>query len=430
MRLRNFHLGANYMIMLTSCIIFWILVSYYFDIYNRTKVFSLRDEIISLIKLTLMLLAFESIIAFFNKDAGYSRLIVLRFPLIQFLLLSLSRIAANLLVKTYWKNGNQKTVVILGSAGIAKTIFDELSSHPEYGYKIVGILDYEMDEEGFSDCLERTLNKVKNILDQNHIDELFVAFSVNSVRNINDIVKAAGYFGTRTKLIPDFGAIFPHKLKIEEIGDVPILSLRDTPLENLTNRVIKRSFDIVFSLLVLTFCSPLFMLIALSVKLSSKGPILFVQERTGYNQKTFKCLKFRTMEVTPKEIADSVQAQEDDPRKTRIGNFLRTTNLDELPQFFNVLKGDMSVVGPRPHMLNHTEQFRKIVDGYMTRHFIKPGITGWAQVNGWRGPTDSNEKIKKRVEYDLWYMENWSFWLDIRIIILTILSKQSRLNAF
>ena len=213
------------------------------------------------------------------------------------------------------------------------------------------------------------------------------------------------------------------------LGDVPVLTLRDEPLENPFSRFFKRSFDIIFSLIVLLF-SPFWLLpAAIAVKLSSPGPVFFVQRRTGYKGREFNCYKFRTMRVN--NDADHKQATRNDPRKTKIGEFFRKTNIDELPQFINVLRGDMSVVGPRPHMLRHTADYSKVVDKYMVRHFVRPGLTGWAQVNGLRGETKALWQMERRVEFDVWYIENWNFWLDIKIIFKTIVNAlRGEKNAF
>ena len=200
---------------------------------------------------------------------------------------------------------------------------------------------------------------------------------------------------------------------------VPILSIRKEPLELLHNRILKRAFDILFSLTVLILIYPfLYVIVGILIKLSSPGPVLFRQKRTGLYGKDFTCFKFRTMRVNRE--ADELQATKEDPRNTRIGSFLRRNNLDEFPQFWNVLKGDMSVVGPRPHMLKHTELYSNMIGRYMVRHLVKPGITGWAQVTGYRGETKSMESMAERVKRDVWYIENWSFLLDLKIITVTV----------
>jgi putative colanic acid biosynthesis UDP-glucose lipid carrier transferase len=208
---------------------------------------------------------------------------------------------------------------------------------------------------------------------------------------------------------------------LESIESLPVMAVRNEPMQAFHNRVIKRAFDIVFStIFLLTIFPVLYVIFGILIKMSSPGPIIFKQTRTGIYGQDFDCYKFRSMHVN--DLADKKQAEKHDPRITKIGYFLRRSNLDELPQFFNVLKGDMSVVGPRPHMLKHTELYSSIIDKYMVRHLIKPGITGWAQVNGYRGETKTMEQMEGRVRSDVWYLENWSFILDLKIVLVTILN--------
>ena len=220
-----------------------------------------------------------------------------------------------------------------------------------------------------------------------------------------------------------------NRLFLRSIGNIPIFTLRKEPLSNPIRKFGKRLFDLVFSSLFLLVSPVLFIPIAIAVKISSPGPVFFKQKRSGLLGKEFYCYKFRTMRQN--KNSDLLQATKDDPRKTRVGDFLRRTSLDELPQFINVFKGDMSIVGPRPHMLKHTEDYSKIIDQYMLRLLIKPGITGWAQVNGFRGETRELWQMEKRVEFDIWYIENWNFWLDLKIIVLTVLNAfRGEKNAF
>ena len=208
--------------------------------------------------------------------------------------------------------------------------------------------------------------------------------------------------------------------ELHAVGHIPVLSILHNPLSYTFNRMLKRSFDIAVSGLFLCVYPLIYIPVAFAIRMSSPGPVYFRQERTGYLGRPFKCLKFRTMRLN--DGSNSIQATKDDPRKTRIGDFLRRTSIDELPQFINVFRGDMSIVGPRPHMLAHTEQYAELIDRYMLRHAVKPGITGWAQVNGFRGPTDELWKMERRVECDVWYIENWSLLLDLKIMVRTFIN--------
>ncbi|MEE0974734.1 MAG: exopolysaccharide biosynthesis polyprenyl glycosylphosphotransferase, partial [Muribaculaceae bacterium] len=229
--------------------------------------------------------------------------------------------------------------------------------------------------------------------------------------------------------VPQISRYINRGFDLYNMGPVAVMTLRCNPLKRFVNRLLKRSFDLLFSSIVLLFSPIVFIPVAIAIKLSSPGPVFFKQKRTGHLGKDFNCWKFRTMKVNAD--SDSKQAEKDDPRKTRVGDFLRKTSIDELPQFINVFLGDMSVVGPRPHMLKHTLDYSKLIDKYMVRHAIKPGITGWAQVNGYRGQTEQLWQMEKRVEHDVWYIENWTFLLDIKIIIRTVMNAiQGEKNAF
>ena len=218
-------------------------------------------------------------------------------------------------------------------------------------------------------------------------------------------------------------------MNLESVGSLVVFNPQEIPLDDMKSRFMKRLFDVVFSGFVIVFIiSWLFPILFLLIKLSSKGPVFFLQKRTGINNRTFKCMKLRSMCTSVD--ADLKQATSHDARITKVGSFLRKTSLDEFPQFFNVLFGQMSIVGPRPHMLRHTEQYSELIDYYKVRHYIKPGITGWAQVNGYRGETDELWKMEKRVEYDMYYLSNWTFWMDLKIVLMTVFSKKAFTNAY
>jgi Undecaprenyl-phosphate glucose phosphotransferase len=265
------------------------------------------------------------------------------------------------------------------------------------------------------------LDKINQFIEHNQIDEIYCALPFSEYEKIQQLIRLADSNLVRLKLVPDFKGLIKRRVEIDFYDNTPVMTLRHEPLENYSVRLAKRIFDIVFSSIVLIIGSVTILpVVALLIKLSSKGPVFFTQKRTGLNKKTFPCFKFRTMVVN--EQSDEKQAQSNDSRITAIGNILRKTSIDELPQFLNVLLGHMSVVGPRPHMLKHTDEYSVIIDDFMVRHFAKPGITGWAQVNGLRGNTSENELMRKRVEYDVWYIENYTFITDIKIILLTVIS--------
>jgi putative colanic acid biosynthesis UDP-glucose lipid carrier transferase len=293
------------------------------------------------------------------------------------------------------------------------------------GYEIVGFLDDDSEKASFLNG--KYLGKVSELenllsLRKIDVDEVLVTLPLDNDELIKNVVETAERNCISVKIIPSYHKLFlSRSINIGQVDGIPVLNFGREKLSYLHNRVIKRLFDIVFSSLVLLTIFPfLFLFASIGIKLSSPGPIFFKQKRKGYRGKPFVCYKFRTMHVTPQEIADKLQATPDDPRKFKFGHFLRKTNLDEFPQFLNVLKGEMSVVGPRPHPLYLDEKYQDIVKEYNVRFFAKPGVTGWAQVNGYRGETRDVEAMRKRVEHDIWYIENWSFGLDIKIILMTI----------
>jgi Undecaprenyl-phosphate glucose phosphotransferase len=258
------------------------------------------------------------------------------------------------------------------------------------------------------------------------IDEVIIALPLRMEKVIIEMVERCDYEGIRVRIVPDFFRVIRNRAVLDRLGDIPFIGIRTEPLSLLKNRVLKRTFDIVFSLTALILLSPIFAIIAIIIKATSKGPVFFKQERMGANNVEFEIYKFRSMTVQAKEHSDTIWTTANDSRVTKIGNIMRKTNLDELAQFWNVLIGNMSVVGPRPEREHFVEQFKEEIHNYKVRHLVKSGITGWAQVNGWRGDTS----IKKRVEHDIYYIENWSFWLDLKIIGLTLFGGQTQKHAY
>ena len=253
---------------------------------------------------------------------------------------------------------------------------------------------------------------------ENNISEIYSTVSPEKNKNIYELAHIAETNFIRFKFVPDFRMFVNRAVHIDFARNIPVLSLRTEPLENLDSQIKKRWFDIVFSLFIIFFIlSWLMPLVALLIKLDSPGPVFFTQLRSGKNNQAFLCYKFRSLKIN--DDAHNKQVTKDDDRFTRVGKFLRKTNLDEFPQFINVLRGEMSIVGPRPHMLKHTEQYSQILKHYMIRHYVKPGVTGWAQINGFRGEIKTQIDLRARIEHDIWYMEHWTMWLDLRIIVLT-----------
>jgi putative colanic acid biosynthesis UDP-glucose lipid carrier transferase len=338
-------------------------------------------------------------------------------------------LASRYWLKNYRRRGfNYTRVVIVGSNDIAVRLYEEMLNDDGFGYKVLGVFDKQRPNNALSELYVGTLDELDKFVKENAVDQIFVSISGNE-ENFTKAAKIADDNVTELYFVPQISKLVNRRFELYSLGCMPVLSTLHNPLKSLTNRCIKRAFDLLVSSIFLCFYPLIYIPIAIIIKLTSPGPIYFKQERTGYRGKTFYCLKFRSMHVNKE--SDKAQATKDDPRKTKFGNFLRRSSLDELPQFINVWKGDMSIVGPRPHMLKHTDEYSRIISQYMVRHVVKPGITGWAQVNGYRGLTDEVWKMEKRVEYDVWYIEHWTLALDLKIMFRTVTNAiHGEKNAF
>ena len=320
----------------------------------------------------------------------------------------------------------QKLILLVGSGSAALEFMDFIDASPQTGYRIAGVLSD--DPSGFPQKRRfwGPIEKMREVLRTREVDEVILALPFFDKHTIEEVVGICEHEGLRIQIVPDFSAIARGRAVLNHMGEFTLLGLREEPLSLLQNRVAKRVFDVLFSLLVLTLGMPFFLFIGFLVRVTSPGPALFKQTRVGMNNREFVIYKFRTMYEQTPEHSDAMWTTADDPRTTPVGRFLRRCNLDELPQFWNVLKGDMSVVGPRPERDHFVQQFRDRIHHYNTRHLVKSGITGLAQVNGWRG----DSSIRKRVECDLDYMENWTFLLDMKIILRTLFGKHTNKRAY
>ncbi len=321
------------------------------------------------------------------------------------------------------KQKHRHQVVLVGSTINNIDLYKELVGITFLGYRVNGYFDYQPNPDFPSECKYLgTPNQVISYLAANkEVEALYCCLPSKYQDDILNIVHYCVNNLVPFCSVPNVRNYLHHRMYFNMLGDVPYLSFYKEPLSIAGNRMLKRTFDICFSLAFLCTLFPIiFVIVAIITKITMPGPIFFRQQRNGLNDKIFYCLKFRSMKVNAD--ADKVQATKNDPRKTKWGNIMRKTNIDELPQFINVLKGDMSIVGPRPHMLKHTEEYSKLIDKYMVRHFVKPGITGWSQVTGFRGETKELSQMEGRVKGDIWYIEHWSFWLDLYIIYKTIVN--------
>jgi putative colanic acid biosynthesis UDP-glucose lipid carrier transferase len=397
----------------------WLLAAYVNAVYTRSNYFNFEYFAKQSLKAFLLFVVFILFFIFiYNYD--YSRLFVISNVVGFGVIILITRLLFLLLV-FFLKRGNKfnKKIIVLGYNDLSKRLVSHFLLNDQ-GLSVEGYFEdsKEVQELSVFPILGNRKDCISYAID-NEIDEIYSTISPETNAYVYDLAQAAETNMIRFKFVPDFHLFVNRNIHINFVDDIPILSLRSEPLDDITARIKKRLFDIVFGFLVITLVlSWLVPLMTILIKLNSKGPVFFVQLRSGRNNKAFKCLKFRTLRVNNE--ADSKQVTYNDNRITALGRFLRKTNLDEIPQFINVFLGQMSVVGPRPHMLKHTEDYSRILNEYMIRHFVKPGVTGWAQVHGFRGEIKRKEQLRKRIEHDIWYLENWSQWLDLRIVFLTI----------
>ncbi|MBP6285394.1 MAG: undecaprenyl-phosphate glucose phosphotransferase [Ferruginibacter sp.] len=400
--------------------IFWIVPSFLLRTYAGKIILSFEFFTKRTIQVYLLWIIFVLVYLFFSFEVNISRLFIFSIFISFGLGLLLNRFLY-LGIRNYYKKSDHifKKVLILGYNDTAKKLakyFEEDGINTQ----LIGYVEnegnvHELTHYPVLTGIENTLRVAKEM----KINEIFSTITPEQNKDIYELMFQSEKECIRFKIVPNLSVFITRDVHIEYFGDLPILSLRSEPLDDVGNRIKKRALDLVVSTLVIVFIlSWLIPILGLLIMLESRGPIFFSQLRTGKNKSSFKCLKFRSMRSNKE--ADTKQATKNDSRVTAIGRFIRKTSLDEFPQFINVFKGEMSLVGPRPHMLKHTTDYSKVVEDYMIRQFLKPGITGWAQINGYRGEITNPEQIKMRVNKDLWYLENWSLWLDIQILFLTI----------
>jgi Undecaprenyl-phosphate glucose phosphotransferase len=446
-----------------------------FDLYSTRRTKAFRSELGAIVKTNVLVLLLLTLALFSLKVINFSRA-----TLIMFFVLNTSgtialRLSIRILLKNFRAKGhNLKHCLVVGTTSSSMTFIEKAKKNPSWGYHIVGVLkDYpqrfiptdtaylaevatslspslsyieqeplpsiklDLIREGNHPVVTETFLDHKvlgSIEDLDHllnvkklnIDIVIIGVTGYDLIELKQILYACEKAGVKTNIIPYYHQYIPAKPYMDDLDGLPVIDTRHVPLDNVFKAVGKRMFDIIFSLTVILLLSPLYLFTALMVKLSSPGPILFKQERVGLNRKFFNMYKFRSMRIQTKEEEKSKWTTKNDPRKTRWGSFMRKTSIDELPQFFNVLKGDMSVVGPRPERPYFVEKFKEDIPRYMIKHQVRPGITGWAQVSGYRGDTS----IEGRIEHDLYYIENWSFTFDLKIILLTITKGFINKNAY
>jgi len=406
----------------------WLIVIFIFPYRIR---FDYKQHIKIELLRALLLISLTSFVLFIIKFPSYSRFIILG-TIILFLFINFISdfIIRRFVYKKLRKSKNRKELLIIGAGVKGYQFYEFIQNNKEMGYSVIGFLDDNKKNLKKYSILGK-IDSLEDIIIKNNIDEIVIALPfMTDMAKQKKIVEVCNFWGIRLRILPDYYRLLGEDYEISKFGDIPIINYEEFPLDNFVNYSIKRIFDIVFSFIFLVLISPLLLFISIIIKLESSGPILYKPVRVGEMGIKFTLLKFRTMHHNDDEENGSRSTVEDDERITRFGQILRKSNLDELPQFLNILKGDMAVVGPRPHRVWLDNEFRESVKEYMKRHYIKPGLTGWAQVNGWRGPTDTIEKKEQRVKHDLYYIKNWSFWFDLQIIWLTVFGKETSRNAF
>jgi putative colanic acid biosynthesis UDP-glucose lipid carrier transferase len=422
----NFFAHSIFVYVLINWLV-WFVAARAFGLYDDLRMKPISIEWVMFLKAFGIFTLVKSFIFFqVLEDFSFERYPFLLNSLLIFILLPTVKLLIRILFKKLRNSNNYaRKVLIVGAGENGMNFYENCVANHFYGYQLTGFLDDEKQPQLNGEYLGKT-EDIENVIANYEVDDIVVALPVTKEMQIRKIVAVGEREGKRVRIVPDYTTFSGGKMHVDSLGSLSVITLRSLPLDYLDNKFYKRIFDIIFSVLGIVFLfSWLFPIIASIIKLTSKGPVLFKQDRWGLNNKVITCLKFRTMVANCKNVDENgnyLQAQKNDPRVTRIGKFLRKTNLDELPQLFNVLFGSMSLVGPRPHPVPLNISSKDSIEKYMMRHWVKPGITGWAQVHGYRGETRDRFTMKKRVKYDLWYIENWTFWLDLQIIVQTLVN--------
>lgn len=412
----------------------YIVLYYAFNLYTPKRVQGRRLEFSNIVMANTvgLLLSFAALFilqSYFDQFQSFSREMFLYFYAVDIIAEEVVRLLIRRFLRRIRKNGyNLKHILLVGYSRAAEQYIDRIQQNPQWGYNVRGILDDNI-ARGTTYKGVKVIGSIGNllyILPENKLDEIAITLGLEEYFKLEKIVAECEKSGVHTKFIPDYGNIIPTKPYTEDLLGLPVINIRYVPLTNTFNALLKRCTDIIGSLICIVVFSPVMLATAVAVKVTSRGPLIFFQERVGLHNKPFQMYKFRTMYVQTVEEEQKGWTQKGDPRVTKVGRFLRKTSLDEFPQLFNVLMGDMSLVGPRPERPQYVEKFREEIPRYMIKHQVRPGMTGWAQVHGYRGDTS----IRKRIEYDLYYIENWTLGLDFKILFLTVFKGFINKNAY
>ncbi len=410
----NMRIYVLYAVLAYSAVI--LLIDRFSDIYDSFRYKSIVRIWMKNVFANAVLVGIIMMLLYVFRIQDVSRGTLLCFFIVVCLLTLIKHCVAIGMLRLFRIDGrNQKHIIIIGDGDLAAEYVSAVTENRKYGITIDGYISNRQDKPDAS--LGRCLggyDRLESLLQGTGVDEVIIALDDPKAKEVFTMIDCCEKCGTRVSVIPYYNKLISSVPSIDYVGGLKCFELRTSPLDDKLNRYTKRLFDIFFSALVLLLLSPVFLIVALGVKLSSPGPVFFKQERVGINKRNFTMYKFRSMRVNDR--SDTAWSADSDPRRTAFGSFIRKTSIDELPQFINVLRGDMSVIGPRPEIPHFVEQFRETIPKYMLKHLVRPGITGWAQVCGYRGDTS----IEERIKCDIWYIENWSFWLDIRIMFRTV----------
>lgn len=407
----------------------YLVLYHQFDLYNSKRASGRKRELMNIIKAnTIGLIGFIVVLYVINQS-HFSREMIFIFGVINICAETFVRNIIRYLLRFFRRKGyNLKYVLLVGYSKSAESYINKIRLNPQWGYVVRGILDDHM-ERGTMYKGIKVLGRIDNlfvILPENKLDEIAITLSLSEYGRLKEIVELCEKSGVHTKFIPDYAGVIPNKPYTEDLQGLPVINIRHVPLTNTLNMLMKRAVDIVGATAGIILSSPIMLFAAIAIKLTSKGPVFFIQERVGLHNRSFNMIKFRTMCMQTDTEEAKGWTVKDDPRVTRIGRFLRRTSLDELPQLFNILVGQMSLVGPRPERPQFVEKFKEEIPRYMVKHQVRPGLTGWAQIHGLRG----NTSIKERIECDLYYIENWTMGLDFKIMFLTIFKGFVNENAY
>ncbi|MCI6465895.1 MAG: undecaprenyl-phosphate glucose phosphotransferase [Faecalicatena sp.] len=400
-----------------------------FQLYTPKRVQGRRLEAWHITQANVIGLMSFILILYLMNEPNFSRMMIFVFFVVNVFLEVLTRNLIRYFLRKIRRNGyNQKHMILVGYSRAAEQYIDRIAANPEWGYSVRGILD-DHQPRGMEYKGIKVIGSIDNlliILPQNRVDEIAITLGIDEYHKLEYIVNMCEKSGVHTKFIPDYNNIIPTKPYTEDLLGLPVINIRHVPLNGTVNKVLKRTMDIFGAICALILFSPVMLITAAAIKITSPGPLIFEQERVGLQNRPFSMYKFRSMIVQDADKEKNKWTTKDDPRVTKVGKFIRRTSIDELPQLWNVLRGDMSLVGPRPERPLFVEKFKEEIPRYMVKHQVRPGLTGWAQVNGYRGDTS----IKKRIEYDLYYIENWTIGFDFKILFLTVFKGFVNKNAY